>query len=103
MWFAVMEAYFTKARIVDNQQRYLYIVSALPPRYANEVRDIMRPLDDHSYTSLKQELIKRLSSSQEEKTRKLLANVVMEDEKPSQYLRRLQTLAGSAVPDAVDA
>lgn len=100
MWFAVMEAYFTKARVVDNQQRYLFVVSALPPRYANEVRDIiMRPLDDHSYTSLKQELIKRLSSSQEEKTRKLLANVVMEDEKPSQYLRRLQTLAGSAVPD----
>ena len=25
--------------------------------------------------------------------------MVMEDEKPSQYLRRLQTLAGSAVPD----
>jgi hypothetical protein len=59
----------------------------------------MRPLDDHSYTTLKRELIKRLCSSQEEKTPKLLANVLMEDEKPSQYLRRLQTLAGSAVPD----
>jgi hypothetical protein len=100
MWFAVMEVYFTKACVVDNQQRYLFVISALPPRYANEVRDIiMRPLDDHSYTSLKQELIKHLSSSQEEKTRKLLANVAMEDEKPSQYLRRLQTLADSAVPD----
>ena len=29
---------------------------------------------------------------------KLLENVVMEDEKPTQYLRRLQALAGSAVP-----
>jgi hypothetical protein len=100
MWFAVIEAYFTKARVTDSQQGYLDIVSSLPPRHANELRDVvMRPLDDQSYTILKGELIKRLSSSQEEKTRQLLANVVMEDEKPSQYLRRLETFAGSAVPE----
>jgi hypothetical protein len=99
MWFAVVEAYFTKARITDNQQRYLDVVSSLPPRYASEVRDIiMCPLDNESYTTLKRELIKRLCSTQEEKTLKLLENVVMEDEKPTQYLRRLQALAGSAVP-----
>ena len=98
MWFAVIKAYFTKTRVTDSQQLYLDVVSSLPPRYANEVRDVMRPLDNQSYTILKRELIKRLCSSQEEKTRQLLANVVMEDENPSQYLRRLQTLAGSAVP-----
>jgi hypothetical protein len=70
-----------------------------PPRYASEVRDIiMCPLDDESYTTLKHELIKRLCSTQEEKTLKLLENVVMEDERPTKYLRRLQALAGSAVP-----
>ena len=100
MWFAVVEAYFTKAHVSDSQQRFLDVVSSLPPRYANEVRDVvMRPLDDQSYAILKRELVKRLCSSQEEKTRQLLANVVMEDEKPSQYLRRLQTLAGTTVPD----
>jgi hypothetical protein len=100
MWFAIVEAYFSKARIVDEQQRYLDVVSSLPPRFACEVRDIiMRPLDNNSYAILKCELIKRLCSSQDEKTRKLLENVVMEDEKPSQYLRRLQALAGSAVPE----
>jgi hypothetical protein len=98
MWFAVLEAYFTKARITDNQQRYLDVVSSLPPRYASEVSDIMRPLDNESYTTLKCELIKRLCSTQEEKTLKLLENVVKEEEKPTQYLRRLQALAGLAVP-----
>ena len=98
-WFAVVEANFTKARVTDNEQRYLDVVSSLPPRYASEVRDIiMCPLDNESYTTLKRELIKRLCSTQEEKTLKLLENVVMEDEKPTQYLRRLQALAGSAVP-----
>jgi hypothetical protein len=100
MWFAIVEAYFSKARVIDEQQRYLDVVSSLPPRYACEVRDIiMRPLDNNSYATLKCELIKRLCSSQDEKTRKLLENVVMEDEKPSQYLRRLQALAGSAAPE----
>jgi hypothetical protein len=100
MWFTLIEAYFTKVRVEDSQQRYLDVVSALPLRYANKVRDvIMRPLDDESYVILKHKLIKRLCSSQEEKMRKHLANVVMEDEKPSQYLRRLQTLAGSAVSE----
>ena len=41
MWFAVVEAYFTKARVTDSQQRYLDVVSSLPPRYASEVRDII--------------------------------------------------------------
>jgi len=100
MWFAVVEAYFTKARVTDSQQRYLDVVSSLPPRYASEVRDIiMCPLDNESYAKLKRELIKRLCDTQEEKTLKLLENVVMEDEKPTQYLRRLQALAGSAVPE----
>jgi hypothetical protein len=99
MCFAVVEAYFSKARVMDEQQRYLDVVSSLPPRYASEVRDvIMRPIDNDSYATLKRELIKRLCSTQEEKTLKLLQNVVMEDEKPTQYLRRLQALACSAVP-----
>ena len=97
MWFVVVEAYFTKVRITDDQQRYLDVVSSLPPRYASEVRDIMWPLDE-SYSTLKRELIKRLCSTQEEKTLKLLENVVMEDEKTTHYLRRLQAVAGSAVP-----
>ena len=98
MWFAVVEAYFTKVSITDDQQRYLDVVSSLPPSYASEVRDIMCPLDNESYSTLKRELIKRLCSTQEEKTLKLLENVVMEDEKTTHYLRRLQAVAGSAVP-----
>jgi predicted transposase len=85
MWFAVLEAYFSKARVTDKQQQYVDVVSSLTTRYANEVRGVIRrTLDDKSYAILKRELIKRLCSSQEEKTRKLRANVVMEDEKTSQ-------------------
>jgi hypothetical protein len=68
MWFAVVEAYFSKARVME-EQRYLDVMSSLPPRYASEVRDIiMRHLDNDSCATLKRELIKRLCSTQEGKT-----------------------------------
>jgi hypothetical protein len=85
MWFSVVETHFSKAQVTDEQQRYLDVVSLLPNRYADEVRDvIMHGMDNDSYPILKRELIKRLSSSQEEKTRRLLEHVIMEDDKPSQ-------------------
>jgi hypothetical protein len=45
MWFAIVEAYISRAGVTNEQQRYLGVVAALPPPYANEVRDvIMRPM-----------------------------------------------------------
>jgi hypothetical protein len=89
MWFAVVEAYFSKARVTDEQQRYLDMVPSLPPRYANEVRDvIMHPLDNDSYAILKRELIKRLCSSQEEKFGRLLEHIKV-------YETRLSSSAAS--------
>jgi hypothetical protein len=32
MWFTVVEAHFSKARVTDEQQRYLDVVSSLPTR-----------------------------------------------------------------------
>lgn len=100
MWFAMVESNFIKSGITDSQQRYLNVLAVLPSRYTKDVRDIiMKPLSDNSYDNLKSELIKRLSSSQEEKTRQLLQNVTMGEERPSHFLRRLQSLAGEDVPE----
>lgn len=44
-------------------------------------------------------LIQRLSETQEQRTRKLLEHEELGDRKPSQFLRHLQSLAGSTVPD----
>ncbi|XP_044584896.1 uncharacterized protein LOC123265273 [Cotesia glomerata] len=100
MWFAMIESQFVRNHITDKQQQYLQVLSSIPSRYATEVRDIiMKPLTAALYDELKVQLIKRLSVSQEEKTRKLLEGEKMGDEKPSQYLRRLQAQAGSSFPD----
>ncbi|XP_044591995.1 uncharacterized protein LOC123270122 [Cotesia glomerata] len=102
MWFAMVESQFLRNRIIDKQQQYLQVLSSIPSRYVTEVRDIiMKPLSAALYDELKEQLIKRLSISQEEKTRKLLEGEKMGDEKPSQYLRRLQAQAGSSFPDSL--
>lgn len=102
LWFTIVEASFHRLNVTDNQRKYLDVLAVLPSRYISEVRDIVtKPLDNNSYNKLKEQLIKRLGASQEEKTRQLLENEAMGDERPSQFLRRLQSLAGSAVPEAM--
>ncbi|XP_063230959.1 uncharacterized protein LOC134535692 [Bacillus rossius redtenbacheri] len=51
------------------------------------------------YEKLRTELVKRLSASQARKTKQLLETEEMGDRRPSQFLRHLRGLAGTAIPD----
>ncbi|KAL3269533.1 hypothetical protein HHI36_008599 [Cryptolaemus montrouzieri] len=66
----------------DNGQ-FSYITGVLEPRYALDVSDIIvnKPAKD-AYDTLKKESIKRLSSSQDQKTRRLLELEEMGGRKP---------------------
>lgn len=100
MWFAQIESQFLVANISRDDTKFGYVAGNLEARYAVEVRDILtNPPAEGKYLKLKSELIRRLSASQEQKTRRLLEQEVLGDKKPSQFLRYLQGLAGSAVPD----
>jgi len=59
---------------------------------------ITRLLAAEKYRTLKRILIQRLTDSQEQQIRQLLEYEEFGDRKPSQFLRRLSTLAGSIVP-----
>ncbi|XP_076235701.1 uncharacterized protein LOC143182083 [Calliopsis andreniformis] len=102
MWFGMSERSFEASGVTLENTKFGYILGALPPQYAAEVRDIiMNPPPLEPYQKLKTELIRRLSSSQEQKTRRLLEHEEIGDRKPSQFLRHLRGLAGTAVPDSV--
>ncbi|XP_025829560.1 uncharacterized protein LOC112904235 [Agrilus planipennis] len=102
LWFSQVELGFASAGISSNIKKFEIVAQSLESRVASEVRDLVvaAPSND-SYTSLKTELIKRLSASQEEKTRRFLENEELGDRKPSQFLRHLKSLAGSTVPDNI--
>lgn len=102
MWFSQIENQFALAGITSDETKFSYVAGNMDAKYATEVRDILtRPPPVGKYEKLKAELIRRLSASQEQKTRRLLEHEEMGDRKPSQFLRHLQGLAGTAVPDGI--
>lgn len=100
LWFAQVESQFTLSKITTDDTKFCYLVSQLDHQYAAEVKDIItNPPATDKYLKLKQELIKRLSASQEKRVKQLLMHEELGDRKPSQFLRHLQSLAGPAVPE----
>ncbi|KAK5638787.1 hypothetical protein RI129_013082 [Pyrocoelia pectoralis] len=99
-WFAQVEGQFNLYGITDDEKKYYSVVSNLDTRYESEVVDIIiSPPNTQKYEKLKRELVDRLSTSQEEKTKQLLEFEELGDRKPSQFLRHLRGLAGNTVPD----
>ncbi|XP_029164467.1 uncharacterized protein LOC114945757 [Nylanderia fulva] len=102
LWFNIIDRSFQAAGIITDATKFGYVLTAIGPRHAMEVRDIiMNPPAERAYETLRCELIKRLSLSQEHKTRRLLEHEEIGDRKPSQFLRHLRGLAGNVVGDEV--
>ncbi|XP_015119318.1 uncharacterized protein LOC107042683 [Diachasma alloeum] len=101
LFFSIADRSFHAAGITSEVTKFGHICGKLSKsKHAVEVRDIiLNPPLENPYTHLKTELIKRLSSSQQKKTRRLLKGAEMGDMKPSQFLRHLSNLAGAGFPD----
>ena len=102
MWFAQVETQFALAAVTTEETKFNYVAVSLDAKYAMEVRDILtNPPSREKYTKLKTELIRRLSASQDQKTRQLLEHEEIGDREPSQFLRHLRNLAGNVFSDAL--
>lgn len=98
VWFAQVEFQFRTAGINDDSEKFYYVAGHLDPKLSIEVEDlILNPPAKNKYKKLKEELIKRLSLSQEQRLRHILGEVEMGSRKPSQFLRQLQSVAGSEI------
>lgn len=98
IWFQQLEAQFHLNSITADSTKFWHVIAQLESRYAELVEDvIVRPPDTNKYTTIKAELIKRLSTSQQQKLRQLLEHEEMGDRTPSQFLRDLRKLAGTTV------
>ncbi|XP_050516139.1 uncharacterized protein LOC126891002 [Diabrotica virgifera virgifera] len=102
IWFLQVENQFTLANITSDATKFNYIVANLDTAYILEVRDIIvSPPATERYGKLKSELIKRLNASQQQKIKRLLEHEELGDRRPSQFLRHLQSLAGTTVPENI--
>ncbi|KAJ0169633.1 hypothetical protein K1T71_014818 [Dendrolimus kikuchii] len=100
LWFALLEAQFDNFGIKDDAEQFRQAITNLDICYAKAVKDvIINPPKQLKYEKLKYELVRRLTTSHENKVRQLLTHETLGDRKPSQFLRHLQDLAGLNVPE----
>jgi hypothetical protein len=99
-WFAQAEAQFFLAGVSCEKTKFFHVISQLDHRYAAEVEDIITsPPERDPYTTLKTEIVRRLSPLREQCIRHLFTLVEMGDRKPSQFLRHLRGLAPDVPED----
>jgi len=70
VWFAQDESQFELAAITRQRTKFNYVVSQLNQQQAAEVEDIVTSPPEHeTYDRLKAELVRRLSTSREQRVR----------------------------------
>ena len=95
LWFAQIEAQFCTRSIRVSWTKFDYVVSCLSPEFATEVHDLLlHPPTEHPYETLKEQLTKRTSDSEQHRIKELLPAEEIGDRKPTQVLRRIQQLVG---------
>ena len=94
-WFCQLESQFELNKIVQDTTKYWYVVSQLV-KFAQEVEYIItQPPQTDKYNTIKNELIKRVSTPRHtKKNQKLLVKQEIEDRTPTQHLRHLSGRVG---------
>lgn len=100
LWFAQLEGQFALGGITKDDTKYAYVLSHIETKHAKEIKDVItNPPATGKYETIKKALIQRLSISQEQQMWQLLEHKEMGDRRPSQFLRHLQALAHTAIPE----
>ena len=84
--------------ITSQSTQFAYVILSLPPEIAQEIHDLLlSPPSDHPYDTLKSELIRRTSASEQKCLHQLLISEELGDRKPSQLLCKMRQLLGDKV------
>ena len=99
IWFAQVEAQFSNRGVVQQWTHFDYVIAALAPDVATEVRDlILHPPVEQLYDRLKETLIQRTEASEQRRHQQLLTAEELGDRKPSQLLHHMQQLLDDSGP-----
>lgn len=96
-WFIQVESNFSISRISQDISKYNYLIAALPQDVAESLSDFLeKPPTENLYNKLKEVIISRHSLSIEKRIRRLVSDEEIGDKKPSEFYRRMKTLAGTS-------
>ncbi|XP_048480449.1 uncharacterized protein LOC125490797 [Plutella xylostella] len=93
LWFAQFEAVVANQKLAD-ESRYNLVIAKLSREHVEQVSDIvLTPPDTKKYEALKTRLLVVYEESEVRQVQKLLKELELGDQKPSQLLRRMRDLA----------
>ncbi|KAL0831039.1 hypothetical protein ABMA28_001922 [Loxostege sticticalis] len=99
VWYIRAEAVITPQKISDEAKFHL-IVSKLGKDVIQQVTDLLiKPPETNKYETLKARLLAIYEESENRQVQKLIGEMELGDQKPSQLLRRMRDLAREKIPD----
>lgn len=99
VWFYRIEAMLAPQKLSDDS-RFDIVVSKLTKEAIQQVTDLlMDPPEGKKFESLKTRLLSIYEESKNRQLQKLISEMDLGDQKPSQLLRRMRELAKEKIPD----
>lgn len=99
LWFLQTEAVLAQQKLSD-EARYNVVITKLSKADIQQVTDIlMLPPESKKFDALKERLLAIYEESETRQVQKLIGEMELGEQKPSQLLRRMRDLARSRVPD----
>lgn len=100
IWFAQIEAQFSVGKITSDNAKFNTIVASIESKVLCQVSDaVLNPPQNEKYANIKNMIISRYSDSAQCKMQKLLSEMSLGDQKPSQLLAEMKRLGGTTVTD----
>ncbi|CAI9736328.1 Hypothetical predicted protein [Octopus vulgaris] len=94
LWFSQLETQF-RAQSITPEQQLEILYGCMPPQLASSARDLITdPSPGATYASVRLEVEKRNTRSEESRFNELMADEQLGDRTPSEFLRRLRELSG---------
>ncbi|KAJ2949112.1 hypothetical protein O0L34_g6051 [Tuta absoluta] len=99
IWFIQVEAVINPQHLSD-AAKYQVIISKLPKEVIGQLTDLLlSPPDRDKYLALKTRLLSIYEESESRKIQKLITEMELGDQKPSQLLRKMSDLARGKITD----
>ncbi|XP_060806108.1 uncharacterized protein LOC132902994 [Amyelois transitella] len=97
LWFIHFEAAVAPQKANDNA-KYQLLIAKLSKQVIQQVAAFLEtPPEDKKYDALKKHLLDIYEESETKRIQKLMGEMQLGDQKPSQLLRRMKSLAGTRV------
>ncbi|XP_050684541.1 uncharacterized protein LOC126979341 [Leptidea sinapis] len=99
VWFYRVEAILAPLKLSD-ENKFDLVISKLPKEVIVQITDFLeKPPDTEKFIKLKNKLLTLFEDSKYRQIEKLIGEMELSDQKPSQLLHRMRDLARDKIPD----